>query len=163
MYNTRFYLRRVSRAVACVTRVVNACRKRLSSLPHTTRRTAMSPRKKQKTTLRDFTNVLSSIANLYDEKGDAGRSRSFTNASTNLCAFADVTNKELDAPLKSSEDFKDVKGVEKSTLEMLDEFIETGKCTRLEELEEKQFKLVDKKSETTKTVSYTHLTLPTKA
>jgi len=110
----------------------------------------MSPRKKQKTTLRDFTNVLSSIANLYDEKGDAGRSRSFTNASTNLCAFADVTNKELDAPLKSSEDFKDVKGVEKSTLEMLDEFIETGKCTRLEELEEKPFKLVDKKSETTK-------------
>ena len=38
----------------------------------------------------------------------------------------------------------------RNPLEMLDEFIETGKCTRLEELEEKQFKQVDKKSETTK-------------
>ena len=94
----------------------------------------MPPRKKQKT-LRDFTLVLSTISNLYEEKGDVGRSRSFSTASTNLCAFADVTNKKLDAPLKSSEDFKDVKGVGKSTLEMLDEFIKTGTCSRLDELE----------------------------
>ena len=69
----------------------------------------------------------------------------------NLCAFADVTNKELDVPLKSSEDFKDVKGVGKSTLEMLDEFIKTGTCSRLDELEgTKQVKLVDKTPKTTK-------------
>jgi hypothetical protein len=110
----------------------------------------MPPRKKQKT-LRDFTLVLSTISNLYEEKGDVGRSRSFSTASTNLCAFADVTNKKLDAPLKSSEDFKDVKGVGKSTLEMLDEFIKTGTCSRLDELEEtKQVKLVDKTPKTTK-------------
>ena len=110
----------------------------------------MPPRKKQKT-LRDFTLVLSTISNLYEEKGDVGRSRSFSTASTNLCAFADVTNKELDAPLKSSQDFKDVKGVGKSTLEMLDEFIKTGTCSRLDELEgTKQVKLVDKTPKTTK-------------
>ena len=110
----------------------------------------MSPRKKQKT-LRDFTLVLSTISNLYEEKGDVGRSRSFSTASTNLCTFADVTNKELDAPLKSSQDFKDVKGVGNSTLEMLDEFIKTGTCSRLDELEEtKQVKLVDKTPKTTK-------------
>jgi hypothetical protein len=105
----------------------------------------MPPRKKQKT-LRDFTLVLSTISNLYEEQGDVGRSRSFSTASTNLCAFADVTNKELDAPLKSSEDFKDVKGVGKSTLEMLDEFIKTGTCSRVlfrvDELEEKQVALI---------------------
>ena len=123
------------------------------SLKHTTAtiRTTMSPQKKQKTTLREFTNVLSSISNLYEEKGDVGRSKSFSNASTNLCAYADLTKKKLDAPLKSSQDFKDVKGVGKSTLEMLDEFIETGTCARLEELEEvKQVKLVDKTPKTTK-------------
>jgi len=110
----------------------------------------MPPRKKQKT-LRDFTLVLSTISNHYEEKGDVGRSRSFSTASTNLCAFADVTNKKLDAPLKSSQDFKDVKGVGKSTLEMLDEFIKTGTCSRLDELEEtKQVKLVDKTPKTTK-------------
>jgi len=101
----------------------------------------MPPRKKQKT-LRDFTLVLSTISNHYEEKGDVGRSRSFSTASTNLCAFADVTNKKLDAPLKSSEDFKDVKGVGKSTLEMLDEFIKTGTCSRLDELEDKQVALI---------------------
>ncbi|MBJ62406.1 MAG: hypothetical protein CMB57_04055 [Euryarchaeota archaeon] len=111
----------------------------------------MPPRKKQKTTLRDFTLVLSTISNLYQEKGDVGRSKSFSNASTNLCAYADLTKKKLDAPLKSSKDFKDVKGVGKSTLEMLDEFIKTGKCARLEELEEvKQVKLVKKTPNSTK-------------
>ena len=44
-----------------------------------------------------------------------------------------------------------MKGVGKSTLEMLDEFIKTGTCARLEELEEvKQVKLVKKTPKTTK-------------
>ena len=37
--------------------------------------------------------------------------------------------------LEISQDFKDVKGVGKSTLEMLDEFIKTGTCSILDELE----------------------------
>lgn len=83
--------------------------------------------------LPDFILILSTLSNLYEEQEDAGRAKSFKVASENLSKFADLTGKSH-AVLKSSKDFKDVKGVGKSTLEMMDEFIETGKCARLEEL-----------------------------
>jgi len=40
---------------------------------------------------------------------------------------------------KSSEDYKNVKSVGKSTVELMGEFIETGKCQRLEELQDESF------------------------
>ena len=97
----------------------------------------MAPRKKAKKnekTVKDFALMLGTISNLYESKGDVGRSKSFATAAANITAFADLTNRS-EAPLRSTEDFKDVKGVGKSTLDMLDEFIETGTCARLEELD----------------------------
>jgi len=93
-------------------------------------------KKKAKTgnTLQDFIFTLSTISNLYERQGDAGRAKSFKVASENLTKFAELTSKS-GTVLKSSADYKNVKGVGKSTLEMMDEFIKTGTCSRLEELE----------------------------
>ena len=93
-------------------------------------------KKKAKTgnTLQDFIFTLSTISNLYERQGDAGRAKSFEVASENLTKFAELTKKS-GTVLKSSADYKNVKGVGKSTLEMMDEFIKTGTCSRLEELE----------------------------
>ena len=95
-----------------------------------------TPKKKAKTgnTLQDFIFTLSTISNLYERQGDAGRAKSFEVASENLTKFAELTKKS-GTVLKSSAGYKDVKGVGKSTLEMMDEFIKTGTCSRLEELE----------------------------
>lgn len=94
-----------------------------------------TPKKKAKTgnTLQDFIFTLSTISNLYERQGDAGRAKSFEVASENLTKFAELTKKS-GTVLKSSADYKDVKGVGKSTLEMMDEFIKTGTCSRLDEL-----------------------------
>ena len=59
-------------------------------------------------------------------------------ATNGLCG---LDEEEAGRSLKSSKDFKDVKGVGKSTLEMLDEFIKTGTCSRLDEFRTKQVKL----------------------
>jgi hypothetical protein len=86
--------------------------------------------------LKDFIVILTTLANLYEAADDQGRAKSFNAAAKSLESFAQVTKGGLDNELKSSEDYKNVKGVGKSTLELMDEFIETGKCARLEELEE---------------------------
>jgi hypothetical protein len=92
----------------------------------------MPPKKKmKKQDLKEFLSILTDLSDAYDEQGDAGRAKSFKVASENLEKFADLTKKTF---LESSEDYKDVKGVGKSILELMDEFIETGGCQRLEEL-----------------------------
>jgi len=72
-------------------------------------RTMARSKQKQKTgqTLQDFILVLSTLSNLYEEREDAGRAKSFQVASENLNKFAELTGK-TNAVLKSSKDFKDV-------------------------------------------------------
>jgi len=119
----------------------------------------MAPRKKAKKnekTVKDFALMLETISDLYESKGDVGRSKSFATAAANITAFADLTNRS-EAPLRSTEDFKDVKGVGKSTLDVLDEFIETGTCARLHELEESEMaieEILEKREERRKKELY---------
>jgi hypothetical protein len=89
--------------------------------------------------LKDFIVILTTLANLYEAEDDQGRAKSFNAAAKSLESFAKVTKGGLDNELKSSEDYENVKGVGKSTLELMDEFIETGKCQRLEELQDQSF------------------------
>ena len=91
----------------------------------------MPPKKKAKTngvTLYDFLYVLTELSNLYEKQGDERRAKSFAAARENL-EKCDET-----AVLETSEDYKNIKGVGKSTLELMSEFLESGKCARLEEL-----------------------------
>jgi len=97
-------------------------------------RSTQKKKAKKGNTLQDFIFILSTISILYERQGDAGRAKSFKVASENLTKFAELTSKS-GTVLKSSADYKNVKGVGKSTLEMMDEFIKTGTCSRLEELE----------------------------
>ena len=103
----------------------------------------MPPKKKTKTnekrTLKDFLLILGSLSNLYEKKGDQGRAKSFAGAVKSLESFASL--KKSDPELKDSKEYADIKGVGKSTLELMDEFIKTGKCARLDELEDKQVPL----------------------
>lgn len=93
----------------------------------------MPPKKKAKTngvTLYDFLNVLIELSNLYEKQGDERRAKSFATARENL-EKCDET-----VVLETSKDYKNIKGVGKSTLELMEEFIKTGTCARLEELEQ---------------------------
>ena len=85
-----------------------------------------------KRTLKDFVLILGSIANKYETLGDVGRAKSFNTAAKKLSSFA-----SLDNELTDSTEYENIKGVGKSTLELMDEFIKTGKCARLDELGEK--------------------------
>ena len=104
----------------------------LRTIPHSYARTpTMPPKKKAKTngrTLNDFLDVLTELSNLYEKRGDERRADSFRTARENL-QKCDET-----AVLETSKDYKNIKGVGKSTLELLDEFLESGKCARLDEL-----------------------------
>jgi len=96
---------------------------------------AKKARTNPKRTITDFVFILETISNLYSNTGDEGRAKTFSTASQNLATFAELTKKTL-TPLTSSKDCKDVKGVGKSILAMMDEFIETGTCARIKELEQ---------------------------
>ena len=90
----------------------------------------MPPKKKAKTTakrtMQDFVLVLSTLSNLYEREGDARRAQSFSASAKSLEKFG------LKKVLTSSADYEDVKGVGKSTLQLMDEFIESGTCARLD-------------------------------
>ena len=93
----------------------------------------MPPKKTAKTngrTLGDFLDVLNELSDLYEKQGDGRRAKSFATAKENL-EKCDET-----AVLETSKDYKNIKGLGKSTLELMDEFIKTGTCARLEELEQ---------------------------
>jgi len=77
-------------------------------------------------TMQDFVLVLSTLSNLYEREGDARRAQSFSASAKSLEKFG------LKKVLTSSADYEDVKGVGKSTLQLMDEFIESGTCARLD-------------------------------
>jgi hypothetical protein len=99
----------------------------------------MPPKKKSKKntegTLKHFIDVLRQVSKLYEKEGETHKAKTFSNGAKNLTTFGDVTNKTEEV-LESSKAFKDVKGVGKSILAMMDEFIETGTCLRIKELEQ---------------------------
>ena len=74
--------------------------------------------------------ILGTLSNLYEKKGDHGRAKSFNTAAKKLGSFA-----SLDNELTDSTEYENIKGVGQSTLELMGEFIKTGKCARLDELE----------------------------
>ena len=101
----------------------------------------MPPKKEAKTngrTLNDFLDVLTELSNLYDKQGDERRAKSFATAKENLAKCDETAVLEWSGVewrrLFWSKDYKNIKGVGKSTLELMDEFIKTGTCARLEEL-----------------------------
>ena len=85
-----------------------------------------------KRTLRDFVLILGCLANKYETLGDVGRAKSFNTSAKKLESFASLNNE-----LTDSTEYENLKGVGKSTLELMDEFIKTGTCARLDELGEK--------------------------
>jgi len=101
----------------------------------------MPPKKEAKTngrTLNDFLDVLTELSNLYEKQGDERRAKSFATAKENLAKCDETAVLEWSGVewrrLFWSKDYKNIKGVGKSTLELMDEFLESGKCARLEEL-----------------------------
>ena len=105
----------------------------------------LPPTKKAKTnvsddgrTLYDFLYVLTELSNLYEKQGDERRAKSFATAKENLAKCDETAVLEWSGVewrrLFWSKDYKNIKGVGKSTLELMDEFIKTGTCARLEEL-----------------------------
>lgn len=81
--------------------------------------------------------ILGTLSNLYEKKGDHGRAKSFSGAVKSLERFASPSNE-----LTDSTEYENIKGVGKSTLELMDEFIKTGTCARLDELEDSGVKQV---------------------
>ena len=76
--------------------IVGLIKETISASPHHTSRRTMArstQKKKAKTgnTLQDFIFTLSTISNLYERQGDAGRAKSFEVASENLTKFAELT------------------------------------------------------------------------
>ena len=101
----------------------------------------MPPKKEAKTngrTLNDFLDVLTELSNLYEKQGDERRAKSFATTKENLAKCDETAVLEWSGVewrrLFWSKDYKNIKGVGKSTLELMDEFIKTGTCARLEEL-----------------------------
>lgn len=101
----------------------------------------LPPTKKAKTndsddgrTLYDFLYVLTELSNLYEKHGDGRRAKSFSIARESLAKYEEA------AVFESSKEYfrylsrTNTKGVGRSTLELLDEFINTGTCAMLEEL-----------------------------
>ena len=85
-------------------------------------------------TLYDFLYVLTELSNLYEKHGDGRRAKSFSIARESLAKYEEA------AVFESSKEYfrylsrTNTKGVGRSTLELLDEFINTGTCAMLEEL-----------------------------
>ena len=81
--------------------------------------------------LNDFLDVLAELSKLYKKLGDARRAKFFTAAKENL-EKCDKT-----AFLTSSKNYKNIKGVGQLYLDLMDEYINTGECSRLEKLRAK--------------------------
>ena len=101
----------------------------------------MPPKKKAKTngvTMDDFLCVLTELSNLYEKQGDERRAKSFAAARENLekCFnrpenpwTIDLERVDLERVWRGLEtDYKNIKGVGKSTLELMDEFTRLGRC-----------------------------------
>ena len=81
--------------------------------------------------MNDFVRALSEISTLCERTKDGRRARSFALSATNLRNFASDLTSKMDAPMKTSADFKTVAGLDEVTWKMLDELVNTETCERL--------------------------------
>ena len=84
-------------------------------------------RKKAKTvTIDEIRNLFIRLSDAYDARGDAQRRGAFLLAGETIRNLKEIT---------CGADIDKIKGCGKASVEVVDEFIKTGRCTRLEELE----------------------------
>ena len=88
----------------------------------------MPPKKKAKTTnVDDLYDIFVRLSEAYEKQGDERRSKAFQTTSEAMKNLKEIT---------CGKDIAKFKGVGKSSVEVANEFLKSGKCARLEELEE---------------------------
>jgi hypothetical protein len=90
-------------------------------------------RKKAKTAhYEDVYDIFLRLSVAYEELGDKARQEAFASAGFAIAIYYQKLDTVL---ITSGADIAKIKGCGKASVEVVDEFIKTGRCTRLEELE----------------------------
>ena len=84
------------------------------------------PPKKKATNVDDLYDIFVRLSEAYEKQGDERRSKAFQTTSEAVKNLKEIT---------CGKDIAKFKGVGTSSVEVVNEFLETGKCARLEELE----------------------------
>ena len=87
---------------------------------------------KKNTTMKDIVELFQNLSDAYAEHDDEGRSASFARVAESIKCLRTIT---------CGADIANLQGVGQASVDIVDEFLETGKCQRLEELMDTEMKI----------------------